>query len=57
VPPGGATERALLPTRIEVAGRAGGRVVAWPERAVVRCHLLIGPFEFKFDHLNTNLTI
>jgi hypothetical protein len=57
VPPGGATGRALLPTRVEVAGRAGGRVVAWPEQAVVRCHLLIGPVKFKFDRLNSNLTI
>jgi hypothetical protein len=26
----------------------------WP---VVRCHFLIGSFEFKFDRLNTNLII
>jgi hypothetical protein len=25
--------------------------------AVVRCHLLIGPFKFKFDCLNMNLTV
>jgi hypothetical protein len=34
-----------------------GRALPLGRWVVVRCHLLIGPFKFKFDHLNTNLTV
>jgi hypothetical protein len=43
--------------RGELAGRAGGRATAGAGRAVVMCRVLIDPFEFKFDCLNTNSTV
>jgi hypothetical protein len=37
--------------------RSGGTVCRWGRRMVVTRCLMIGLFEFKFDHLNMNLTV
>jgi hypothetical protein len=42
---------------VRVGAGPVGTAFRWGRRAVVRCHILIGPFKFKFNRLNMNLTV
>jgi hypothetical protein len=50
--PGGTTRAGVGP-----GGSAHTTACHWGRQAVVTRWLVIGPFELKFDHLNTNSTI